>query len=209
LIRIVDPAGDAIAWLDPSGGTCAGFAVRQWTGDVPSKAFRHLVVGIQPDVDESPSGIPPRDIEPRWRFVERDPASCTLEREPDIDEPDGLVSMTASLDDGELSLTYRLLSPPSPSTVPVRLGCTSRPSIRKLSPGHARGDDGSANAVEGNPVVTHGSGFIAAPIRMVTAPDGMCRYVVELAFVPEPAIADPGDSPAYIVQIGARATQPI
>ena len=101
LIRIVDPAGRAIAWLAPDlGANCVGYAVRAASG--PVEEWTHVFHAIPPPRltagDPEPYGCeilvtPPHDgshahaASPhrgvahlrRWRFVERDPTAAVLE----------------------------------------------------------------------------------------------------------------------------------
>ncbi len=88
LIRIVDPLGDAIAWLAPDyGGACVGYAIRrddasgthwhqilrassprEWRGD--PRAIGVTILGPTADDPDAAS-------QTRWQLVERDPTAAT------------------------------------------------------------------------------------------------------------------------------------
>jgi hypothetical protein len=206
LIRIVDPAGDAIAWLDPSRGACVGFAVREATGDAPSRAFRHLLAVIPPDTGDDGPETSSFDPGPRWRFVDRDPASCTLGCQADVDGPTDAVLMTASLDDGILSLAYRLPASAPPSPLRVTLVCTSNPTIRSLAPGRERAGHCLGVAAGGDLVISHGNAFTVSSTPMITGPDVVPRFIVTLELLPRPELAGPECSGEHSILVYARTT---
>lgn len=204
LIRIVDPAGDAIAWLDPLTGTCAGYAVRESSRE--ASTWRHILVGTPAEFDDNVPNPTRWNSEARWRFVERDPASCTLESEPDFNESDQPVSMTASLDDGALSLSFRLPSFPLRTPMRLTLACTSRPSLHRTSPGRVPHESDSPPSRAGDVVIAHDTSFVAPPIRTITLPGGSPRFIVTLDLLPVPASTGRGDVSEQIVRISVLPT---
>ncbi len=72
LVRLVDPTGDAIAWLVPErGALCAAFHVREANGEW------RLVLGVEPGSDEA-FGIAIADEIAQLHLLTRDPTSCEL-----------------------------------------------------------------------------------------------------------------------------------
>lgn len=133
LVRIIDPLGEAIAWFAPEfGGCCAGYAVRQ-AGDLARDraAWRDIIVGSRsmPSVvlREGQGGTNAS----RWRFVERDPALCTMDWTPH-DAQGECWQTTASITDGQLSLAIRVQntgSLPIQTAIRLRLVLASIPGI--------------------------------------------------------------------------------
>ena len=203
LVRIIDPAGDAIAWFDPLHATCAGYAVRTTTSHA---TFHHVLAAIPPLTEDAPSGGSATGREPRWRFVKRDPASCVLQREPDEGVPDAKVSMTASLDDGALSIAYRMPALRPPSLLQVTLGCTSSPLIRELPPGEGRSGHGSGTPAKGRVFISHDPAFVAAPFRTVTGPDGARQFIVTLELLRWQASCGRASSPEHSILVHVRTT---
>ncbi len=147
LVRIIDPLGDAIAWFAPElGGCCVGFAVRRAgvSADAQFSSWRHIVVGSTANPHfgtrengESTTGSP-------WHFVERDPASCTIDWMPEETLSAERWNMTASLADTRLSLSLRFqnMGPtPIQSGIGLRLVLSSLPELFHLKGGQAIGDE--------------------------------------------------------------------
>lgn len=111
LMRIIDPLGNAIAWFAPEfGGSCAGYAVRQAvdTASGSQSSWHHVIPGSVSDVSNVVQWNDDRTTQSSWRFVERDPASCTMEWIPeDASEADPWL-LTASLANAQLSLFLRI-----------------------------------------------------------------------------------------------------
>jgi hypothetical protein len=138
LVRIVDPLGDAVAWFAPeAGAACAGFSIRQVKGNSPDQrlVWREIVTGSA-IAYVSPLTCPEETNHGRtssiWRFVERDPSSCTMDRMIGEGSQTGYLRLVASLADARLSLSVRAVSNGRPSNVTrVRLwlACTSTPDI--------------------------------------------------------------------------------
>jgi len=103
LLRLVDPRGLAVAWLDPQAGRCVGYAVRPV--EVTVGGWRELLGGAIA-VGWPWSGEAPPDSAGRWRLIERDPTAATLvcrcECVSDLALAD--LALSASLDDGALRL---------------------------------------------------------------------------------------------------------
>lgn len=87
LIRLVDPRGLAVAWLDPQAGRCIGYAVRP--EGATSGGWRELLGGADRNANSPPNGgmiaggppwrgETPLDPPARWQLVERDPTAATL-----------------------------------------------------------------------------------------------------------------------------------
>jgi hypothetical protein len=89
LVRIVDPLGQAVAWLAPAfGGRCVGFAVRP-SGE-HGTAWIHLFHGAGSHAAPHASGCgaactlvtpgadPTSGGGADWQFIERDPTAATL-----------------------------------------------------------------------------------------------------------------------------------
>lgn len=197
LIRIIDPAGDAIAWLDSEAGTCAGYAVRE--AHPEGTSWHHILVGIPAAAEQDSGG--------RWSLVERDPASCTLA--PERQAGDVPISMTASIDDGILSLSYWLPSSPSRSPFTLTLACTTPPLLHGISPGGNLDDEPGPLARERSVIISHDGGFVVASIRAMTSPGGRALSVVTLKSLPRTADASPGRVQEHLVRIGKPSTQPI
>jgi hypothetical protein len=111
LLRIVDPAGRAIAWLAPGfGANCVGYAVRE-DGPAPGD-WRHLLrAGSPRDLRRDPLGYGCAMLGPEpgdeggahrlaWRFVERDPTAATCA----VHCGSFRLELTARLDDAALHL---------------------------------------------------------------------------------------------------------
>lgn len=139
LVRIVDPLGDAVAWFAPeAGAACAGFSIRQVKGYFPDQRlmWRGIVTGSA-IAYVSPLTCPEETNNGRtssiWRFVERDPSSCTMDRIIGEGSQTGYLRLVASLADARLSLSVREVSsghhPPNVTSVRLRLACTSTPDI--------------------------------------------------------------------------------
>lgn len=114
LIRIVDPLGSAIAWFAPEiGACCAGYAIRQVRGASPSQSvwWREIITGSAITHSSPLSSLGKNDdgnAESTWRFVERDPASCTMEWKIVKGSRTEHWQMVASLADAQLSLCLRM-----------------------------------------------------------------------------------------------------
>jgi hypothetical protein len=110
LLRIIDPLGEAIAWFAPElGACCAGFAVRlpEATTSRAQLEWRDIVVASKRERSEVVTGNAEGGAS-RWHFVERDPASCTMEWIPDQNRYGERWRMTASLTDARLSLLLQV-----------------------------------------------------------------------------------------------------
>jgi len=133
LARIIDPLGEAMAWFASEfGGRCDGYAVRR-AGDHARvrHAWRDIIVGSMsmPSavIREDDAGTPPS----RWRFVERDPASCTMDWMPQGPQAE-YWRMTASINDAQLSLAIRVESSgatPIQTDIRLRLVLASLPDV--------------------------------------------------------------------------------
>ncbi len=114
LIQIVDPLGEATAWFAPEiGACCASYAVRQGRGASPSQSvwWREIITAsaVTRFSPFSPIGKDDDgDAESTWRFVERDPASCTMEWMDGEGPQAEHWQMVASLADAQLSLSLRI-----------------------------------------------------------------------------------------------------
>lgn len=119
LLRLVDPRGLAVAWLDPGAGRCVGYAVRPV--GVTVGGWRELLDGADRDAAGAPavpaggalaigwpwSGEAAPESPVRWQLIERDPtaAICAcrcvsrLDRERVVD-----LTLSAWLDEGLLRL---------------------------------------------------------------------------------------------------------
>ena len=115
LIRIIDPLGEAIAWFAPKlGASCVGYFVRTEPVSPSRDARWHEVVTrsalIRSPASKSSSQADDVDVdnEGKWRFVERDPASCIM----DWSFGSGLHAenwtLAASLDNAKLLLTLSI-----------------------------------------------------------------------------------------------------
>lgn len=138
LIRIVDPLGSAIAWFAPEfGACCVGYAVRQVGGIPPYRSiwWRELITGSAVPGSASPSSLGKNEegnAESSWRFVERDPASCTMERKTVEGSRTEHWQMVASLANTQLSLCLRVWSTGTTRTQTdprLRLVLSSPPDI--------------------------------------------------------------------------------
>ena len=85
LVRIVDPRGEAIAWLAPRyGGACVGFAIRQKNPQSSGDSWLHALVSGTPDlVRSNPEAfgcVPIGDAAQgaSWDLVQRDPTGAVL-----------------------------------------------------------------------------------------------------------------------------------
>lgn len=201
LIRIVDPAGDAIAWLDPETAACVGYAVRESSST--STSWRHVLVGGLTRPDDSNHPAAGRNIRTTWRLVERDPAACTLAGEPANDGAARLVLVTASLDDGNLSLAYRIPAPPSRTALSLTLACESPPLLQPNSSGRKLYDPHTSKGIV---VISFDSCFISELTRTMASPDGAQISLVTLTLPPPPASASPGIVREHIVRIGMQPT---
>jgi len=106
LIRIIDPLGEAIAWFAPElGACCAGYAVREVGSSSHSRALWRDII-IRSTANQAVTSGENDDDAPdsRWRFVDRDPASCTLDRTLVRGSRVAHWRMTAALTDARLSL---------------------------------------------------------------------------------------------------------
>lgn len=113
LIRIVDPLGEAIAWFAPEiGACCASYAVRQVRGASPAQSvwWREIITAsaVTRSSLSGPIGKNDGNAESTWRFVERDPASCTMEWKVGEGPQAEHWQMVASLADSRLSLSLRI-----------------------------------------------------------------------------------------------------
>lgn len=142
LLRLIDPRGRAVAWLDPQAGRCVGYAVRP--AGVTVGGWRELLGGADRDVasdDEAPVGGAiavgwpwPGEVSPeppaRWRLIERDPTAATCAcRCVSVLARERVVALTlgAWLDEGVLRL--RLVAQAADAT------STLRPQFRLTVPG--------------------------------------------------------------------------
>lgn len=161
LIRIIDPLGEAIAWFTPEhGACCAGYAVRQVNAPAHSETpWRDIVTGstsvptvtIRENDDDTTHS--------RWRFVERDPASCTLDWTRDSGSRSEHWQLTAALTDARLSLDLLIHNA---GTEPIQTGAcmhlvVSSPSgiVARLA-GDASGgcpDDDTVQRNESRPIM--------------------------------------------------------
>jgi hypothetical protein len=110
LLRIIDPLGSAIAWFAPElDACCAGYAVRI-PQDATSRSqpeWRDIVVASNRERSAVTTGNDEGGAS-RWHFVERDPASCTMEWAPDQNPHGERWRMVASLTDARLSLLLQV-----------------------------------------------------------------------------------------------------
>lgn len=174
LIRIVDPLGEAIAWFAPEiGACCASYAVRQVRGASSQCVWWREIITASAVTRSSPSSPIGKDdgnAESTWRFVERDPASCTMEWKDGEGPQAEHWQMVASLTDAQLSLSLRIWNA---GTTPIRASARLRLTLssplnitirsasptRTNDPGEHRGDksrrenpdDGVVIAVEAAP----------------------------------------------------------
>lgn len=158
LIRIVDPLGEAIAWFAPEiGACCASYAVRQVRGASPAQSvwWREIITASAVTCSSlsGPSGKNDGNAESTWRFVERDPASCTMEWTVGEGPQAEHWQMVASLADARLSLSLRIWNAgttPIQDSAQLRLTLSSPPDIilrtagptTNNDPGEHRGDKG-------------------------------------------------------------------
>ena len=128
LLRIVDPLGDAIAWLAPTfGGACVGYAIR--AGGDQGAPWHHLLrangpralratprdyggIVLGPTLDD-----PDAARQARWRFIERDPTAATCAARCDTVR----LTLTARLEDSALHLDL-LATNEGPAALPLALG---------------------------------------------------------------------------------------
>ena len=81
-LRLVDPRGLAVAWLDPQAGRCVGYAARP--AGVTVGGWRELLGGADRGAAGGtiavgwpwPGETPP-DTPMRWQLIERDPTAAT------------------------------------------------------------------------------------------------------------------------------------
>lgn len=202
LIRIIDPTGDAIAWLDVMIGSCAGYAVRDTSA--AGTTWRQVLVPVPPSRDADHPVVEPRGPRASWRLVERDPASCTLLRHPTINDVERDVSLTASLDDGYLSLSYRLPTASFGSPPVLTLACTTPPLIQPAQPGAGSVAVDELPVREGSATISHDGSFMPAEVRVVSSPNGHSISIVTLELHPGQAQASPGTVRDHVVRIGMR-----
>lgn len=123
LIRIVDPLGEAIAWFAPElGACCAGYAVRQVKGASSEHVWWREIISASSVTRSSLSSPIRKDdgtAQSSWRFVERDPASCTMEWKEGNGPQAEHWQMVASLADARLSLSLRIWNT---GTTPIQGG---------------------------------------------------------------------------------------
>lgn len=122
LIRIVEPTGRAIAWVDPSAGRCVGYAVRP--AMVTIGGWQHLFQGQARPTDARvaayrlgmgvawpwPDEAPP-DTPVRWRLIERDPTAATCACHcVSVSDPtqDATLILTVLLDGATLQCVLRV-----------------------------------------------------------------------------------------------------
>ncbi|MGI8486696.1 MAG: hypothetical protein ACR2OU_20865 [Thermomicrobiales bacterium] len=108
LVRIVDPRGEAIAWLAPHfGGACIGFAIRQEHPQSSGNSWLHALVSGTPDLvssqPESFGCVPIGDAtQGAWSLIQRDPTGAVLASS--IQSQHGML-LTAKIDSGILRLS--------------------------------------------------------------------------------------------------------
>ena len=134
LIRIIDPLGEAIAWFSPDhGACCAGYAVRAASGVTRSEtSWRDIVAGSPSNPTVTASEHDAAATDASWRFVERDPASCTLDWTLNTGEHVEHRRLTATLTDARLSLVllvHNAGGKPIPAGARMRIALTSPPTI--------------------------------------------------------------------------------
>jgi hypothetical protein len=143
LLRLVDPRGLAVAWLDPRAGCCVGYAVRP--AGVTVGGWRELLGGgARQDADGDPEpgvggaiavgwpwpGEAPPELPAPWRLVERDPTAATCAcRCVSLVARERVAELTLSawLDEGVLRL--RLVARAAGATAALR------PQFRLILPG--------------------------------------------------------------------------
>lgn len=133
LIRIIDPLGEAIAWFSPDhGACCAGYAVREASHSTRSDtSWRNIVVGSPSDPTVTAT-VRDDSTTARWRFVERDPASCTMDWTRSSGVHVEYRRLTATLSDRRLSLVLLVCnagSEPIPAGTRLRIALTSPPKV--------------------------------------------------------------------------------
>jgi hypothetical protein len=128
LLRIVDPLGQATAWLAPGfGGACVGYAVRQ--GDEEHGPWHQILRAAGPHalldapLDYGCVILGPTPTEPeaarlaRWRFIERDPTAAVCAAQYDTVH----LTLSARLNDAALHLDL-LATNMGPADSPLALG---------------------------------------------------------------------------------------
>lgn len=169
LIRIVDPLGEAIAWFAPElGACCAGYAVRQVKGASSEHVWWREIISASSVTRSSLSDlIGKRDgtAESSWRFVERDPASCTMEWKDGNGPQAERWQMVASLADARLSLSLRIWNTgttPIQNSARLKLTLSSPPDIILRAAGTTPNNDpaehGSVQSTRDHP----GDGIVIA-----------------------------------------------
>ena len=133
LIRIIDPLGEAIAWFSPDhGACCAGYAVREASHSTRSNtSWRNIVVG-SPSNPTVTATVRDDSMTARWRFVERDPASCTMDWTRSSGVHVEYRRLTATLTDGQLSIVLLVRnagSEPILAGTRLRFALTSPPKV--------------------------------------------------------------------------------
>lgn len=216
LLRIVDPVGDAIAWFAPElGGCCAGYAVRLANDSTsPSQSvWRNIIVGLMSDpatvVTEHNDATGPS----RWRFVERDPASCTMEWMPDKGQQAERWEMTASLTNAHLSLLLRVQNAgaePLQTSLRLRLVLSSPPQITVGGTWY-RGESETVTDQQGSIPTPEETGSVMVTVDSEFGPGAAwtepingstrCTVMCHRPDEPEPIIP-PGESRQILVLIG-------
>ena len=186
LIRIVDPSGQAIAWLAPDfGAACVGYAVRR--AGVAGEVWTHIFRSTGPPARVGRPGrygcsilaaLPEHQLRPsandrdraltsrhRWRLIERDPTMAVVEASFLAKTTDSgrqtssdslRLRLAARLDDGTLSLDL-VAHNEGATAIPIGLG---------LRPTFAAG----AGPADGDPALDRGVRIgidLAAGIRHV------------------------------------------
>lgn len=161
LIRIIDPLGDAIAWFAPDhGASCAGYAVRELGATAHAlPLWRDIVIGSpsNPTVTMTEDDDDSADV--RWRLMERDPASCTMDWTLASGAHVEYRRLTAALTDGRLSLVLLVQNvgaEPIQARAHLRMAVTSPPRIVTRSADHvsrSRADNDSTPRDLVHPIV--------------------------------------------------------
>ncbi len=220
LLRIIDPLGSAIAWLAPElGACCAGYAVRL-PEDVTSRSqpeWRDIIVASKRERSAVITGNDEGGAS-RWHFVERDPASCTMEWIPDQNPHGERWRVTASLTDARLSLQLQVHNTgitPLRTRYRLRLLLSSPPRI--LLPREGALEEGQAvNAPRHITAGLEGTGRIwlagysdFGHTSVWTEPIGgntRCTFTSHGSMEPLPVIP-PGESRQILIAIGMDFTQ--
>lgn len=145
LVRIIDPLGGAIAWFAPSmGARCVGFEVRPHNmPDESRDEWRQVIVeaAIRDRTDDRRNTDADR-VQSEWRFVERDPASCTMDRQVQDESRHEHWQLKASLSDDQLTLTCTLCNSGSCSISPRIALALTLPSFPEI---HSRTAEPTSN----------------------------------------------------------------